>query len=69
MYSAHRERGIKGNAKVAAAVIDNARLTALFKRHFGGNYRRPSKPSRIEILCERHGLADWERDMVERKLD
>lgn len=63
------KRGIKGNVNVAAAVIDNARLTTLFRQHFGGNYRRPSKPSRIDILRARHGLAEWECRVVERYLD
>jgi hypothetical protein len=64
-----KKRGIKANPKVVAAVIDNARLTSLFKRHFGGLYRRPSKPSRIDILRARHGLGDWECDTVQRYLD
>lgn len=64
-----KKRGRKPNPKVVAAVIDNARLTALFKRHFHGDYRRPSKPGRIDILRARHGLTEAECNTVEGYLD
>jgi hypothetical protein len=63
-----RAPGIKPNLKVAAALIDNARLTVLFKHHFDGKYRRPSAPGRIAILQKRHDLADHECDMIQRKV-
>ena len=48
--------GRPGDPKIAAARIDNARLTLLFKRHFG-QHRRPCRPSRLEILQARHSLT------------
>jgi hypothetical protein len=49
--------GTKADPAVAAAVIENAKLTRLFKRHFGKT-RRPSRPSRADILQVRHGLSE-----------
>lgn len=64
-----KKRGLKPNLKVVAAVIDNARLTALFKAHFNGQYRRPSAPGRIKILRARHKLKDHECKTLEGYLD
>ena len=49
--------GTKADPAVAAAIIENAKLTRLFKRHFG-KVRRASRPSRSEILQARHGLSE-----------
>lgn len=59
------KRGRKPNPNVAAAVIDNARLTAIFRRHFNGAYRRPGPPSRMDILRMRHKLSDEDCITVE----
>lgn len=56
--------GRPGDPKVAAARIDNARLTVLFKRHFG-QHRRPCRPSRAEILKARHSLTDAQLQTLE----
>lgn len=60
--------GRKGAAKVAAARIDNARLTIIWRKHFDGQDRRDVAPSRLDILQRRHGLTDSERDTLENYL-
>lgn len=60
--------GRPGDVKIAAARIDNARLTVLFKRHFGGKSRRPCRPSRLEILKARHDLTEEQVDTLENYL-
>lgn len=49
--------GRPADPKIAAARIDNARLTILFKLHFG-QHRRPCRPSRLDILRARHELSE-----------
>lgn len=49
--------GTKADPEIAAAIIENTKLTTLFKRHFG-KVRRASRPSRSEILQIRHGLSE-----------
>lgn len=62
------KRGAKADVKIAEARLDNARLTVLFKRHFEGNYRRPSAPSRMEILSARHELSTGQKITLENYL-
>lgn len=63
-----KKAGRKGNAKIDAARIDNARLTLIWREHFNGQDRRPCAPGRLDILKRRHGLSDDERDTVESYL-
>lgn len=59
--------GRPGDPKVAAARIDNARLTILFKQHFG-QHRRPCRPSRLQILETRHSLTAEQAKTLEAYL-
>jgi hypothetical protein len=59
-----QKRGVKPNAKVAAAKADNARLTQLFQRYYGET-TRPGNPSRMAILNARHDLSAGEYTTVE----
>ncbi len=62
------KRGAKGNAKVAAARMDNARLTIIWRKYFDGQDRRQCKPSRLDILQRRHELNEGERETIENYL-
>lgn len=59
-----QKRGVKPNAKVAAAKADNARLTQLFRSYYGET-TRPGHPSRMAILDACHQLSPDEYATVE----